>query len=47
MQGLQHNLQEHAVPEEIFDVLADDYEGFLAARRQLMAAKIRAYFDTL
>ncbi|MER2599217.1 MAG: DUF262 domain-containing protein [Caldilineales bacterium] len=46
-QELRHNLQEHAIPPEIFDALADDYEGFLAARRQLMAAKIKAYFNTL
>lgn len=44
---LQANLEEHCIPEAIFDDLAGDYDVFLAERRKLMAAKIRKYFAKL
>lgn len=44
---LRANLHSHCIPEEIFGVLADDYEGFLSERRLLMAARIKEYFATL
>jgi hypothetical protein len=45
--ALRANLHSHCIPDEIFGALADDYEGFLAERRRLMAARIREYFVTL
>lgn len=44
---LKHNLLQHSIPEGIFNHLADDYNQFLIERRQLMAAKIREYFNLL
>ncbi|GAB4500972.1 MAG: DUF262 domain-containing protein [Anaerolineales bacterium] len=44
---LKENLRQHAVPDKIFNVLSDDYDAFLAERRNLMAAKIREYFALL
>jgi len=47
MDELKENLAEHAIPQEIFSTLADNYDAFLRERRKLMAAKIKTYFDTL
>ncbi len=44
LQEMKENLHQQAIPEGIFDSLADDYDAFLAERRRLMAAKIRDYF---
>lgn len=44
---LTENLAAHCVPESIFDMDAARYEEFLAQRRALMAAKIRAYYFSL
>jgi hypothetical protein len=44
---LKNNLRQHSIPETVFTSLADDYNGFLQERRQLMAAKIREYFSLL
>ncbi|WP_377807517.1 DUF262 domain-containing protein [Azospirillum sp. A29] len=44
---LKENLRMHCIPEAIFGALSDDYDGFLAARRSLMADKIKAYFAML
>lgn len=44
---LFENLRENCIPETIFTARADDYPEFLQQRRQLMAAKIRAYFEGL
>jgi hypothetical protein len=44
---LRENLVEHCIPEGMFGSLAEDYEGFLAERRQLMAARIQRYFALL
>ena len=41
------NLLEHSIPEEIFNSLAESYDSFLEARRKLMAAKIKEYYQTL
>lgn len=45
--ALMTNLTENAIPDNIGTVTASDYEGFLHERRQLMAATIRKYFETL
>lgn len=41
------NMAENCIPEDIFDMGAEDYREFLSKRRQLMAAKIRDYFEGL
>lgn len=47
LDDLKDNLRQHSIPEGIFNNLADDYSSFLQERRQLMAAKIRDYFNLL
>ena len=44
---LSMNLASNCIPEDIFDMGAEDYEVFLAERRRLMAKKIEAYFKAL
>lgn len=44
---LQENLRMNCIPEEIETMTVDDYPRFLEARRQLMADKMRRYFETL
>lgn len=44
---LRKNLEQHCIPEGIFDGLAEDYDGFLVERRRLMAARIKKYFSKL
>ena len=44
---LKKNLEQHCIPEGIFDGLAEDYDGFLVERRRLMAARIKKYFGKL
>ncbi|WP_038054533.1 DUF262 domain-containing protein [Thioalkalivibrio sp. ALJ1] len=46
-EDLQANLAENAIPEFIDDVSADNYQEFLEARRKLMAALIRRYYEAL
>ena len=43
---LRLNLSENAIPETLLDD-GLDYVGFLEERRQLMASKIRRYYNTL
>lgn len=45
--ALAENLQEHCIPEDIFNGLAGDYDAFLSERRTLMAARMRKYFAKL
>lgn len=47
MDELKANLRQHSIPEGIFNHLADEYGQFLQERRNLMALKIRDYFNTL
>ncbi len=47
LDDLKDNLRQHSIPEGIFNHLADDYSQFLIERRQLMAAKIKDYFNLL
>lgn len=44
---LYANMAENCIPEDIFDMGAEDYGEFLFRRRQLMAAKIKDYFKGL
>ena len=44
---LQRNLEMNCIPEGIFSMTVDDYPDFLRIRRQLMAARIRRYFELL
>ena len=44
---LHKNLQENAVPLNIFDLDVSNYEDFLQERRKLMAGKIRGYYGGL
>ncbi|MDP2177422.1 DUF262 domain-containing protein [Methylicorpusculum sp.] len=46
-QQLIDNLQMNAVPTDIMQMSIDDYNDFLAARRKLMAAKIKNYYHSL
>ena len=44
---LLENLKQNCVPESIFTMDIEDYDRFLQARRQLMAAKIKSYYHSL
>lgn len=44
---LLKNLEENAIPQEIFDMDIDQYEDFLEQRRKMMAAKIESYYKSL
>lgn len=44
---LKANLKMHCIPEGVDQMTADEYNSFLVARRQMMAQKIRSYFESL
>jgi hypothetical protein len=44
---MKSNFKTNCVPVEMLDGKIPDYDGFLDQRRKLMAAKIKAYFQTL
>ena len=44
---LQANLEAHWIPEGIGTSIFENYDDFLRERRKLMAAKIRAYYQSL
>ena len=44
---LQENLTAHCLPQGMETKTAENYDEFLIARRNLIAAKIRAYYNTL
>lgn len=44
---LQANLKAHCIPERIGTSIFENYDDFLRERRKLMAAKIRAYYQSL
>ncbi len=46
-QELMDNLATNCIPANIFDMGAEDYERFLVERRELMAKKIKAYYQSL
>jgi len=45
--SLIENFKQNAVPLNIFEMTMDDYQDFLIQRRQLMAEKMRKYYETL
>ena len=45
--SLIENFKQNAVPLDIFEMTMDDYQDFLIQRRQLMAEKMRKYYETL
>ena len=47
LEDLQANLEANCIPDGIFEMTASDYDEFLAKRRQLMAARIKEYFDSI
>jgi hypothetical protein len=47
IEDLHRNLEMNCIPEDIFSMSVDDYPEFLRQRRQLMAARIRRYFESL
>jgi hypothetical protein len=44
---LRDNLKENCIPESVFNMTEADYDTFLAQRRKLIAAKIKAYYKSL
>lgn len=44
---LKENLKMNAIPEEVMTMTTNDYQDFLIQRRELMAQKIREYFNIL
>lgn len=44
---LQENLRMNCIPDRVVDMGLDDFPDFLRARRTLMAARIRTYFESL
>jgi hypothetical protein len=47
LEELNLNLKTHCIPESIFDATIDGYDQFLTERRNLMAAKMREYYNSL
>ena len=45
--ALMENLRMNCIPESIFDMEIDDYNGFLVKRRQLIAKKLKKYYFSL
>jgi hypothetical protein len=44
---LLHNLEMNCIPTTVFDMDIKDYDEFLLQRRQLMAQKIKGYYNSL
>ncbi len=44
---LYQNLEDNDIPKEIISLEVDQYEGFLAKRRRLMARSIKKYYKSL
>lgn len=44
---LRHNMRMNCIPDGVEQMAAEDYQVFLAARRKLMAQKIKTYFEVL
>ena len=44
---LRANIAAHAIPEGGESMTAEGYDGFLLARRRLMAAKMKGYYEGL
>jgi hypothetical protein len=44
---LRANLEAHCIPDGVEEMTAEDYDAFLERRRQLMADKLRGYYNSL
>lgn len=44
---LKHNLSDHCIPADMYNVTIEDYDSFLRERRKLMAHNIRLYYSSL
>jgi hypothetical protein len=47
LEELHKNLATHCIPSSIFDASVMEYENFLSERRQLMAEKLRSYYNLI
>ena len=47
MTALHQNFEENAVPKSLLDDQVPEYLDFLAARRKLLAAKLKDYYFML
>ena len=47
MADLRKNLRMNCIPDGMERMTVDDFPAFLAARRKLMAQKIKVYFEKL
>ena len=47
MEELKSNLEQNAIPVDVFDMDIEDYQEFLNKRRLLMANKIKQYYKSL
>lgn len=47
LEDLKKNLDENAIPEEIMNLTYENYDDFLAKRREMMAAKLKKYYESL
>jgi hypothetical protein len=45
MGTLKANLAANCVPEEIMDMGVEQFDDYLKRRRELMAAKVRLYYE--
>jgi hypothetical protein len=44
---LRKNFDQHCIPMEMLDDMAEDYDAFLTERRRLMSARMKKYFGKL
>lgn len=47
MQELLANMKENCIPTNIFNMTFENYDDFVAERRELIAKKIRNYYETI
>lgn len=47
MNDLLQNMKENCIPTSIFDMKFEDYQDFIIERRELIAKKIRDYYETI
>ncbi len=46
-EDLDKNLEENAIPTDIKNMTYEDYDAFLSKRRELMASKLKDYYNSL
>ncbi len=47
MQDLMQNMKENCIPTSIFNMIFENYQDFITERRELIAKKIRDYYETI